>query len=107
GTQHPGAFRREPPADLARPRRRARAGRPLVARGWELVSEILERSGEGEEGPSGHFLLLEGRTAQAPERTAVGRDGRGPNRVRRSRGRVLHNSFRHGPDSQRADVRWL
>ena len=34
GAHRAGAFRREPPADLARPRRRAGAGRPLMARGW-------------------------------------------------------------------------
>ena len=90
-----GAFGREPLADLARPRRGAGAGRPLMARGWHPVRAILERSGEGEEGPSRHLLLLEWRTASAPERAAVGRDGRDPDRVRRSRGRVLDNSFGH------------
>ena len=62
----------------------------LSARYWsEAAKEKKERSG--------HFLLLEGRTAQAPERAAVGRDGRDPNRVRRSRGRLLDNSFGHSP----------
>ena len=81
--------------DLARPRRGAGSGGPLMARGWHTVSAILERSGEGEEGSFRHLLLLERRTAPAPERAAVGRDGRDPTRVRRSRGRVLDHSFRH------------
>ena len=81
--------------------------RPLLARGWHAVSAILERSGEGEEGAPRHLLLLEGRTAPAPERAAVGRNGRDPTRVRRSRGRVLHDSFGHSPARQRADVRCL
>ena len=35
---------------------------------------------------------------------SVGRDGRDRHRVRRSRGRVLYNSFGHSPESQRADI---
>ena len=75
GAQPAGAFRREPPPDLARPRRRARGAWPLMAGRWQAVSEILERSGEGEEGAFGHLLLLEWRTAPGPQRAAVGRDG--------------------------------
>jgi hypothetical protein len=45
-----------------------------MARGWQAVSEILERSGEGEEGAFGRLLLLEGRTAPGPERAAVVRE---------------------------------
>jgi hypothetical protein len=33
---------------------------PLMARGWQPVREILERSGQGEERAFGRFLLLEG-----------------------------------------------
>ena len=40
------------------------------------VRSLLERSGEGEEDALVRLLLLEGRTASAPERAAVGRDGR-------------------------------
>jgi hypothetical protein len=46
-----------------------------MARGWQPVREILERSGEGEEGAFGRFLLLERRTAPGPERTKL--DGTG------------------------------
>ena len=108
GAQPAGAFGREPPADLARPRRRA--GGESAAHGRRMArlsAQILERSGEGEEGSFGHLLLLEGRTAPGPERAAVGRDGGDPDRVRRSRGRVLHDSFGHGPEGERADVRCL
>ena len=90
-----GAFRREPSEDFAGPRRRAGAGRPFMARGWPPVSEILERSGEGEEGAFGRLLLLEGRTAAGPERAAVGRDGGDPDGVGRARVRVLHDSCGH------------
>ena len=68
----------------------------VAGRSWQedgsLVREILERSGEGEEGAFGHLLLLEGRTAPRPERAAAGRDGRDPAGVRRSRLRLLHDS---------------
>ena len=101
------AFGREPLANLAKPRRGAGSGGPLMARGWHAVSAILERSGEGEEGSFRPLLLLERRTAPAPERAAVGRHGRNPPRVCRSRGRVLDNSLRHSPAGQRANVRCL
>src|SRR5258705_8582931 len=94
-----GAFRREPAEDLAGPRRVAGGGRPFMARGWPPVREILERSGEGEEGAFGPLLLLEGRTAAGSERTAVVRDGRDPVRVGRARVRVLDDSCGHAPES--------
>ena len=47
----------------------------VMARGWQPVCEILERSGEGEERAFGRLLLLEGRTAAEPERAAVVWDG--------------------------------
>src|SRR5207244_2000883 len=97
----------EPLADLPKPRRRAGSGRPFLARGWHSVSEILERGGEGEEGTVWRLLLLEGRTAPAPERAAVGRDRGDPVGVRRSRGRVLHDACGHAPESECADVRRL
>ena len=81
-------------------------GRSL-ARGWQAVSEILERGGEGEEGAFGRLLLLEGRTAPGPERTAAGRDGRDPAGVRRSRVRVLHDAFGRARERERADGRCL
>src|SRR4030095_7626825 len=98
-------FRREPPSNLARPRRRAGARWPLMARGWQAVSEILVRSVEGEEGAFGHLLLLERGTASGFERTAVGRDGRNPAGVRRSRVRILHDSFGHAREREGADGR--
>ena len=83
----------------------------VAGRSWQEdgtpVSQILERSGEGEEGAFRRLLLLEGRTAAGPERAAVGRDGGDPDGVRRSRVRVLHNSCGHGPESERADGRCL
>src|SRR6267154_151055 len=81
GTRPAGAFRREPLADLSKPRGRVGAGGPLMARRRQPVSEILERGREGEEGAFGRLLLLEGRTAPAPERAAVGRDGGDPDGV--------------------------
>src|SRR5437764_2702392 len=60
-------------------RRRAGGGRPLMAGGWHPVSEILERSGEGEEGPFG--LAPEGLV----ERNAF--QARGLHRRRRDRWR--------------------
>ena len=42
----------------ARPRRYAGGTRPLMAGGWQLVSEILVRSVEGEEGAFGRLLLF-------------------------------------------------
>ena len=45
GARPAGAFRREPSADLARPRRRAGGARPLLAGGWQPVGEVLVRSG--------------------------------------------------------------
>ena len=52
GAQRRGALRREPPADLARPRRRAGA-RPAAhgRRTAALSRAILERGDQGEEGP--------------------------------------------------------
>jgi predicted nucleotide-binding protein with TIR-like domain len=82
GAQPAGAFRREPLADLARPRRRAAAGRPLMAKGRE-------------NGPV--------------TRTRRGWTGRGdPDGVRRSRGRVLHDSCGHAPrvNERTAGVYW-
>ena len=76
--------------------------RPLLAGGRPAVGQVLERSGEGAEGPVGHLLLLEGRAAPGPERAAAGRDRRDPDRVRRSRRRLLHDARSRG---QRADVR--
>ena len=75
----------------------------LSGRSWQedgsLSAQILERSGEGEEGAFGHLLLLEGRTAPGPERAAAGRDGRDPAGVRRSRGRLLHDPCGHAPEA--------
>ena len=83
----------------------------LRGRSWQedgsLSTQILERSGEGEEGAFWRFLLLEGRTAPGPERTAAGGDRRNPAGVRRSRGRVLHNSFGCARKRERADGRCL
>ena len=78
-----------------------------MARGRHPVSEILERSGEGEEGVGGRLLLLEGRTAAAAGRATVGRDGGNPNGVGRARVRVLHDSFGHGSESEHANGRCL
>ena len=73
----------------------------LSARYWsEAVKERKEPSGVSS-------LLLEGRTAPGPECTATGRDGRNPPGVRRSRGRVLHDSLGGACERQRADFRCL
>ena len=48
-TQREGAFRREPLAYLTRPGWRPGDSRPRMAREWQSVSEILERSGERRE----------------------------------------------------------
>ena len=85
--------------DFAGPRRRAGGGRPFMAREWQSVGQILERSGQGEKGACRHLLLLEGGTADGPERTAVGGDGRDPAGVRRPRVRVLHDASRHRPEA--------
>src|SRR5882724_10318292 len=79
----------------------------ILARGRHPVSEILERSGEGEEGVSGRLLLLEGRTAAAAGRPTVGWDGGNPNGVGRVRVRVLHDLCGHAPESAHAEVRCL
>ena len=81
--------------------------RPLLAGGWQAVGEMVVRSVEGEEGAFGRLLLLEGRTASGFERTAAGRDGRNPAGVRRSRVRILHDSFGHARERERADGRCL
>ena len=107
GAQPSRAFRREPPSNLARPRRRAGAARPLLAGGWQAVSEMVVRSVEGEEGAFGRLLLLEGGTASGFERTAAGRDGRDPAGIRRSRVRILHDSFGRARERERADGRRL
>src|SRR5262245_9444356 len=78
-----------------------------MAGGRQPVSEILERSDEGEERAFGHFLLLEGRTTSGRERAAAGRDRRDPDGVRRSRGWIRHDSYGHPPESQRAYGRCL
>ena len=65
-TQRRGAVGGEPLADLARARRSAGAGGPLMARGRHTVSALLERSGEGEKGSFGRLLQLERRTARHP-----------------------------------------
>ena len=92
GAQPRGAFRREPPPDCAQPRRRAGAQWPVVAGRWPVVRDIPERSSAGKEGAFGSLLLLERRTAAAPERAKVGRDGGDPAGVRRARGWVLEDS---------------
>src|ERR671918_586531 len=74
-----------------------------MARGWPPVSEILERSGEGEEGVFGRLLLLERRAPAGSECAAVVRDGGDPDGVGRARVRVLHDSCGHAPGSERAD----
>ena len=83
----------------------------VAGRSWQedgsLSARYWSEAAKERKEPSGRLLLLEGRTASAPERAAAGRDGRDPNRVRRSRGRVLHNSFGRSPERQRADVRCL
>jgi hypothetical protein len=101
------AFGREPPADLARPGRRGGATRPLLARGWQAVSEMVVRSVEGEEGAFGRLLLLERGTASGFERTAAARDGRNPAGLRRSRVRVLHDCLGHARERGRTDSRCL
>lgn len=63
-----------------------------MARGWPPVSQVLERSGEGEEGVCGRLLLLEGGTASGSERAAVGRDGRDPVRRRNEARWGWHNN---------------
>src|SRR5262249_37940220 len=78
-----------------------------MARGWPPVSEILERSGEGEEGTFGRLLLLEWRTAAGCGLPAVVRDGRDSNGVGRARVGVLDHSCGEAPRSGRADVRCL
>src|SRR5205814_1588838 len=100
GAQSEGAFRRESVAHLAKPRRRARSSRPLVAGERQSLSEVLERSGEREKGVFWGLLLLEGRTAYGLQRAAAGGDGGDPDRVRRSRIRLLDNSSGEGPKSE-------
>jgi hypothetical protein len=53
GAQLRGAFRREPPPDCPRPRRRAGGQWPRMAGRRPVVRDILERSGAGEEGAVG------------------------------------------------------
>src|SRR6267142_1966786 len=107
GTRPTGTFRRKPLADLAKPQWCAGGRRPLVARGWQSVGEIPVRSGEGEEGPCGRFLLLEGRTALELQRPTAGRDWRDPDGYPRSRGGVLDDAFGDRPDTEYADFRCL
>src|SRR5262245_26455236 len=78
-----------------------------MARGWQPVSEILERSGQGEEGAFGHLLLLERRAAAGPERAEVGGDWRDPDGIGRARVRVLDDTCGHAPECERADGRSL
>ena len=67
---------------------------PLMAGGWPAVGEILVRSVKGTAGSFGHLLLLEWGTAPGSERTAAGGHRRNPAGVRRSRVRILYDSFR-------------
>ena len=97
GTQRERAFRRKPPAHLARRQRRAGGAWPLMAGGRHFVRQILERGHEGEEGACRRLLLLERRTATRPERTAIVRNGRDPAGVCRSRRRVLDDPFGRSP----------
>ena len=106
-TRTAGTLRRQPLADLAKPRWCAGGRRSIMARGWHSVGEILERSSEGEEGPLGRFLLLERRTAPASERAAVVRDWRDPDGDCRARSGVLHDAFGCTPESECADCRCL
>src|SRR3989442_1732413 len=78
-----------------------------MAREWQPVSEVLERSGEREKGVFGGLLLLEGRTAHGSERAAARGDWGDSDRVRRSRIRLLDNTSREGTKSERADFRRL
>lgn len=63
--------------------------------------------GESEGRRFGHLLLLEGRTAPAPGRPPIGRDGRGPAGVRRPGVGVLDDAFGQGPQPERAHRRRL
>ena len=102
-----GAFGREPLADLARPRRALE----VTGRSWQedgtLSARYWSEAAKEKKDPPGIFYYWKGERPRRPERAAVGRDGRDPARVRRSRGRVLDHSFGRSPGSQRADVRCL
>ena len=77
GARAARAVRREPAADLARPRRRAGGKRPLMAGGWQPVREVLERGGE-ESGRSRRASSTIGRENGPGIRTR--RSWRGPGR---------------------------
>src|SRR5262249_11823725 len=107
GPHRGGTFSREPSSHLAGPQRRAGGRRTWVAGERPLVVEILERSGEGEKGAWGCFLLLERGTAARSERAAVARHGGDSAGVSRSRFRILDDSYRHGPTVARENSRYL
>ncbi len=83
------------------------ADRPRMGRGRHAVDAVLERSVEGEVGPSGHLLLLEWGTASGPQRASVRGDGRDPDRDAGSRGGLLDNPIPHLARAQRTNVRRL
>src|SRR5687767_323096 len=96
---------REPSAvSLLRISRDRDGGLELGGRSWQkdgsLSARYWSEAAKEREGAFGRLLLLEGRTAPGPERAAVGRDRRDPDGVRRSRGRVLHDSCGHAPRSE-------
>ena len=74
----------------------------VSGRSWQedgtLSARYWSEAAKERKDPAGRLLLLERRTAAGPERAAVGRDGRDPMRVRRSRGRLLHDSLGNRPE---------
>ena len=67
GAYRPGAFRGKPAEHFAKSRRHAGVDGSFMARGRHPVSEILERSGEGEEGVGGVFYYWKGERPLQPD----------------------------------------
>ena len=80
----------------------------VTGRSWQadgtLSARYRSEAARGKEGSPRRLLLLEGRTASAPERAYVGRDGRDQTRVRGSRHRLLDHVLAHSPERQRTDI---
>ena len=80
----------------------------LTGRSWQadgtLSARYRSEAAREKKDPAGHLLLLEGRTASAPERAAVGRDGRDQNSSLRIARPVTGQLVRTLPERQRTDV---
>ena len=75
----------------------------VTGRSWQedgtLSARYWSEAAKEKKDPSGIFYYWKGERPRRPERAAAGGDGRDPDRVRRSRGRLLHDPLGRRPEA--------